>query len=58
MADPQAFGLSEVESACVTPEVRPFTCQAADDFLFWDGIHPTRVGHAIFAQETVFVLTQ
>lgn len=58
VADPQAFGLSEVESACVTPELRPFSCQAADDFLFWDGIHPTRIGHAILAQETVFVLTQ
>jgi len=58
VADPQAFGLSEVQSACVTPEVPPFACQGVDGFLFWDGIHPTAAGHAIFAQEAVFALTQ
>ncbi|WP_372875431.1 SGNH/GDSL hydrolase family protein [Pseudomonas sp.] len=58
VADPAAFGLSQVDSACITPGVPPFTCRSADDFLFWDGIHPTAFGHAIFAQEAVFALTQ
>lgn len=58
VADPQAFGLSEVEGACVTPQMPPFTCQGVVGFLFWDGIHPTTAGHAIFAQEAVFALTQ
>jgi phospholipase/lecithinase/hemolysin len=26
-------------------------CEPASRYLFWDGIHPTRVGHAILAEE-------
>ena len=51
VADPAAFNLSNVTSACLTPNVAPFTCQNVDEFLFWDGIHPTRTGHAILAVE-------
>lgn len=58
VADPAAYGLSQVDSACLTPGVPPFTCRTADDYLFWDGIHPTAVVHAIFAQDTAFVLSQ
>lgn len=50
VADPPAFGLTTVTTACVTPNVEPFTCQGADQYLFWDGIHPTKAGHAILAQ--------
>jgi phospholipase/lecithinase/hemolysin len=54
--DPAAFDLTNVTTACVTPNVAPFTCKPADEFLFWDGIHPTKVGHAILARETAKVL--
>ena len=50
VADPPAFGLTTVTAACVTPSVEPFTSQGADQYLFWDGIHPTKAGHAILAQ--------
>ena len=50
VADPAAFGLTTVTTACVTPNVEPFTCRDADEYLFWDGIHPTKAGHAILAQ--------
>lgn len=56
VADPAAFGLTTVTTACVTPNIAPFTCHDADTFLFWDGIHPTKTGHAILAQETATAL--
>ena len=55
-ADPAAFGLTNVEDACVTPDIPPFKCQKPDDFLFWDGLHPTKVGHALLAAEAASVL--
>ena len=54
--DPAAFGLTNVTTACVTPNLAPFSCKHADGFLFWDGIHPTKAGHAILAQETATVV--
>lgn len=57
VAQPQLFGLSDVTAACITPKIAPFSCKPAGEFLFWDGIHPTRAGHGIIAEEATFVLT-
>jgi len=48
---PATVGLTEVEKPCITPgtTVKPF-CARPDDYLFWDGIHPTRAGHRILAE--------
>ena len=43
------FGLANTRDACVTPGVPPFSCRKPDGYLFWDGVHPTRAGHAILA---------
>ena len=56
VADPAAFDLTTVTDACVTPNIAPFTCKEVDEYLFWDGIHPTKAGHAIIAQEAANVL--
>jgi len=56
VADPGGFQLTTVTTACVTPNVAPFACDHVDEFLFWDGIHPTKAGHAILAEQTSRVL--
>ncbi|MEO6239005.1 MAG: SGNH/GDSL hydrolase family protein [Vicinamibacterales bacterium] len=57
VARPDAFGLTNVTNACVTT-VRPFTCDRPDEFLFWDGIHPTKTAHGIIAQEAASALAR
>jgi phospholipase/lecithinase/hemolysin len=56
IANPENFGLTETTSACITPNDAPFFCQEPDEYLFWDGIHPTRSGHAIVADEASRIL--
>ena len=58
VANGDAFGLTEVATACLTPNVPPFACQNPDEFLFWDGIHPSKAVHAIIAQEAALALTR
>jgi outer membrane lipase/esterase len=56
VADPGAFRLSTVTEPCLTPNLVPFTCTEPDEHLFWDGIHPTKEGHAILAEQAAGVL--
>ena len=56
-ANPAKFGLRDATTACIQPHVPmfgfpsspPFRCALPDRHFFWDGIHPTRAGHAIIA---------
>jgi phospholipase/lecithinase/hemolysin len=52
VAAPATAGFTDVEHSCITPNViAQAVCDHPDAFLFWDGIHPTRTGHAVLAQE-------
>jgi phospholipase/lecithinase/hemolysin len=57
LTQPQLFGLRDVDSACIMPNEPPFACRHPDEFLFWDGIHPTKAAHGILAEEAARVLT-
>ena len=56
VADPSAFGLTNVTNACITPQSAPYHCKEFRDYLFWDGIHPTAAAHGIVAQQVREVL--
>lgn len=47
ITDPAAFGFTNVISACLASD-RP--CGQPDQFLFWDGIHPTTKAHHILGK--------
>lgn len=57
VTDPVSFGFTNTTEACVTPNVPPYFCKDADEYVFWDGIHPTKVTHAIVAQKAVSTIT-
>ena len=57
-ANPVNFGLTNTTTACLIPNAEPFFCQAVDEYLFWDGIHPTHAAHALVALEAARVLGQ
>jgi phospholipase/lecithinase/hemolysin len=42
----------------VTPLAPPFDCKEPDEYLFWDGIHPTKATHAAIAQDIAGLLSQ
>jgi phospholipase/lecithinase/hemolysin len=50
VAAPAHYGLTDVQDPCIRLDtfVRAF-CARPDQFLFWDGIHPTVAGHRILA---------
>jgi phospholipase/lecithinase/hemolysin len=54
---PAAFGLTVVDTTCITPGVIIHAeCTHPGSYLFWDGIHPTRAGHAILARRVREIL--
>ena len=58
---PRRYGLINVTDRCYTGDDLTFTgggtvCDSPDSYLFWDGIHPTRVAHEILAKQMLQTL--
>jgi outer membrane lipase/esterase len=45
--DPANFGFTNVTDACI--QIGGDACSNPEEYLFWDGIHPTAAGHLIIA---------
>jgi phospholipase/lecithinase/hemolysin len=56
VGEPDAYGLTNVKQACITPQSAPSHCKDFKDYLFWDGIHPTTAAQGIIAREAAAAL--
>lgn len=54
IANPTQFGFTNVTGACVDNLAN---CTQPDQFLFWDGIHPTAAAHRILADRAYSLVT-
>lgn len=55
--DPQQIGLTDVTDTCIHPGVIVHAvCRDTDDYLFWDGIHPTHTVHVFLARQALKAL--
>jgi phospholipase/lecithinase/hemolysin len=52
---PATFGLTNVTEACLALSA-PFACAHPNDYLFWDGIHPSAAGHGVIAHQAAALL--
>lgn len=48
---PEDYGITETKVPCITPNSPPYTCKNPGEYLFWDGIHPTKTVHKAMADE-------
>ena len=56
--DPLPSDPQNVEDPCVQPNDPPYACKRPDNYVFWDGVHPTKAVHSIIANEVGMVLAE
>jgi phospholipase/lecithinase/hemolysin len=60
VADPALYGLTDVTDPCLTGEVNfagGTPCATPNQYLFWDGDHPTAAGQALVADAALALVT-
>lgn len=53
LATPEDYGFANAVDPCISPNQPSYKCDSPDEFVFWDGTHPTRAMHAIVAQQAM-----
>ena len=57
VSNPKQLGLTDVTDTCIHPGVIVHAvCRDTDDYLFWDGIHPTHTVHKYIARTALHLL--
>ena len=56
--DPLPSDPQNGETSCVMPNVPPYACKRPDNYVFWDGVHPTKAVHSIIANEVGMLLAE
>ncbi len=56
--DPLPSDPQNGEHPCVMPNVPPYACKRPGNYVFWDGVHPTKAVHGIIANEVGMLLAE
>lgn len=56
-ADPSAFGFVDAEPCLTFNVIGNAICRKPNEKFFWDGIHPTKAGHAVFTKAMIDLIS-